>query len=184
MFSAIKSTCCSGCCLAFLGFGFTASIATCSSAMAVICPISLRTSPSVSFVTDGFLTTFAMTASPQLFVHADEFRPSTWPSLQREGATTKAGLHRPQIVTQTLRGLLGDARDLDAALRGRSMKQPPLSYFRKMHRAFRASSVSLPGATGNRQGQTKNCCGGGAVECAARAEPRSGDASSSNRNVS
>jgi hypothetical protein len=53
-----------------------------------------------------------------------------------------------------------------------------------MHRAFRAYSVSLPGPTWNRQGQTKNCCGGGAVECAARAEPRSGDASSSNRNVS
>jgi hypothetical protein len=42
--------------------------------------------------------------------------------LQREGATTTAGLYRPPIVTQTLRGLLGDARDLDAALRGRSMK--------------------------------------------------------------
>ena len=41
----------------------------------------------------------------------------------------------------------------------------------------------LPRPTWNRQGQTKNCCGGGAVECAARAEPRSGDASSSNRNV-
>jgi hypothetical protein len=35
----------------------------------------------------------------------------------------------------------------------------------------------------NRQGETQDFCGGGAVDCAARAEPRSGDASSSTRNV-
>src|SRR6516165_6673905 len=75
MFSAIKSTCCSGCCLAFLGFGFTASIATNSTAIAVICSSSFRDSTSVSLVADGFLRTIcAMTASPHLFVHADEFR--------------------------------------------------------------------------------------------------------------
>jgi hypothetical protein len=35
----------------------------------------------------------------------------------------------------------------------------------------------------NRQGETQDFCGGGAVDCAARAEPPSGDASPSNGNV-
>src|SRR5437660_1601064 len=162
MFSAIKSICCSGCCLAFLGFGFTASIATSSTAIAAICSSSLRASASVSFVADGFLRMiFAMTASPHLFVHADEFprhghRCNARARQRRPVCTDHLLPPKPALVAGGERLRCRPERALGEVAASELLPKRRIS-------AIHAHFQNHTAQTTNRQGETKNCCGGGAA---------------------
>src|SRR6516165_10075873 len=112
MFSAISRICRLGCFLAFVGFDLTNSVGTCLIAMPEICSYR-RASASVGRGAEGFSGTtivgfffatiigFAMTPSPPVLVHADEFprgRHCNARARQRRPVCTDHSLPQPSLV--------------------------------------------------------------------------------------
>src|SRR5215469_2521242 len=110
MFLAISRICRLGCFLAFVGFGLTDSVGTCSIAMPEICSRSRRASASVNRAADelskgtifGFLfATITMAPPSPVFVHADEFprgRHCNARARQRRPVCTDHSLPQPSLV--------------------------------------------------------------------------------------